>query len=686
MNAKKLSRRAFLKVAFVSGSAMLVSLYLEGCQGDLPATPTLPPTGLSATPLNPTAASPTLAANPEASYAPNVFLRVHGTNKITVVVNKVELGQGISTGLAMWAAEEMDVPWENVEVEISYADSQFGDQSTSGSNSMISSYSAYRRVGALARNVLIAVAADFWSVSAADCTTQAGLVIHPDGEQSLSYGQLVERAAVPEFLDGLNISTQAELAQEEDFELAGLPTRPYFNPQIVTGKAVYGMDVKLPGMVYATLTQIPFRNTKVVELDDSLARQVPGVEDVFETDFGVVVIARDTWAAFKGQDALQIKWAKREKSEISSAQYEQEMLAAIDRDKSNDPNILQAVYKMPYLAHATMEPMNCTADVRADSCQVWAPTQYPQDAFEVARQTGLPDSAIRVNIPLVGGGFGRRIKVDYVEQAVAISQRIQKPVKLVWQRREDIRHDFYHPMSFNLMSVDLRKIKLPDRSEYTVPGKSAAVYTGAWRSASNLTPAFVRECFIDEIAEAVGKDPLELRLEIEPSILHGVLQAAAEQAGWGSALPSGWGRGIACHATWGTTPAAHVVEVSVSEQGVVRVQRVVCALDCGLAVNPDLVKAQMEGGVIFGLTAALKGEITIEMGQVVQSNFNDYPLLRMDEAPQIEVILLNKLSGVLGVGEMALPPILPAVVNAIYNATGARVRHLPVRPEDLTGG
>jgi isoquinoline 1-oxidoreductase beta subunit len=680
MGEIKLNRRGFLKVSFVSGTAMLVSMYLEGCS-ETPALSNQPDQG--PTNVSPAQKTPTLQTNPDAMYEYNVFLRIHGTGKVTVVVNKVELGQGISTGLAMWAAEELDVPWEDVEIEIAYADRQFGNQDTAGSHSMTSSFDDYRRFGALAKNVLVAIAAEIWGISPEECTTNAGMVIHPDQELQMSYGQLVEYAANQEFLDGLDVSKKALLTKEEDFEIVSTPVKMFQAPQIVTGKAVYGMDIKLPDMVYATLSQPPVPNTSPQTIDTSQAMQVPGVEEVLETEFGVAVIARNTWAAFKGQQALQIEWSKSNKDEVSSESYEKEMLDKIAKNMANNPNLLQEIYKMPYLAHATMEPMNCTADVRSDSCLIWAPTQFPMSALRAAFRTGLSTSAIRVNIPLVGGGFGRRINVDYVEQAVTISQRIQKPVKLIWQRQDDIRHDFYHPMSFNLMSVDLRDVKLPSRRDYSVPRRSSCVETGAWRSASNLTPAYARECFIDEIAEKTGKDPLQLRLEIEPKLLHNVLRTVAEKSGWGETLPEGWGRGIACHATWNSTPAAHVVDVSVSESGEVTVHKVVCAIDCGYPVNPDSVKAQMEGGIIFGLTAALKGEIRIENGRVKQSNFNDYPILRMNEAPEIEVYILSELDNLQGVGEMALPPILPAVANAIYNATGVRVRHLPIRPEDL---
>jgi isoquinoline 1-oxidoreductase beta subunit len=342
--------------------------------------------------------------------------------------------------------------------------------------------------------------------------------------------------------------------------------------------------------------------------------------------------------------------------------------------------MLAAVYEVPHLAHATAEPLSCVADVRSDSCEVWAPTQDPAGArSRIRSETRLPDEAITVHIPIIGGGFGRRLQADYVEEAVEISANIGEPIKLVWTREDDIQHGYYHPMSVHYVRGSLTDPGLPwvtSRTDSLIPN-------GPWRSVTNFTDAFVRECFLDEMAVALGRDPLELRLEIEPPSLHPVLEKAASEAGWGSDLPQGWGRGIACHSTWNATPVALVAEVSVSSDAQVRVHKVVCAVNCGLVINPNMVEEQMEGGIVFGLSAALKGSITFENGRAQQSNFHDYPILSISEMPVVETHILPSEYPPSGVGEMSIPAIAPAVFNAVYAATGKRVRHMPLRSSDL---
>jgi isoquinoline 1-oxidoreductase beta subunit len=326
--------------------------------------------------------------------------------------------------------------------------------------------------------------------------------------------------------------------------------------------------------------------------------------------------------------------------------------------------------------------MNCIADVRSDHCEVWAPTQNPGQALSrIYNITGLPSANTQIHIPRVGGGFGRRLQVDYIEQALQISSKAGAPVKLIWRREEDIQHGFFHPLSVHHASVNLENPDMPQIKSKTFQSWDDLIY--AWRSVTNFTDALVRECFLDEMAVALNRDPLELRLELAPRSLHEVLELAATKAGWGEPLPEGWGRGIASWSTWSVSPVAQVAEVSVSPEGTIRVERVVCAIDCGLVINPDMVEAQMEGGIVWGLTAALKGSIDIENGQVKQSNFDDYPLLKMDEMPQVEVYIVLSDRSPTGVGEMGVPPAAPAVLNAIFNATGKRIRHLPVRPEDF---
>jgi isoquinoline 1-oxidoreductase beta subunit len=452
----------------------------------------------------------------------------------------------------------------------------------------------------------------------------------------------------------------------------------------VTGEAVFGADVKVPGMLYAAVARCPVFGGSPAGFDASRARATEGVRHVLEIDSGIAVVADHTWAAIRGREALEISWNEGANAELTSAAIRRRTAAAATRPGSTKRSLLEAVYEIPYEAHATMEPMNCVADVREDRCEVWAPTQNPQGAKREAMSiTGLPGDAVRVHVTLLGGGFGRRLKVDYVTEAVQVSRAIGAPVQVLWTRDDDMQHDHYHPLSHHFVSA--RTDASPaDRTEQSFSADSV-VPTGAWRSVGNFPEAYARECFLDEFAAATGKDPYELRLELYPARARGVTTLAATRAGWGSPLPAGRGRGIAYHATFGATHVAMVAEVSVDGRGTIRVHHVVCAVDCGRVINPDTVAAQMEGGVAFGLTAALKAEITIAEGRVEQSNFHDCPMLRMDEMPVVEVHIVESDEDPTGIGEMAVPPIVPAVANAVFAATGKRIRKVPMRAGDLRG-
>jgi len=477
-------------------------------------------------------------------------------------------------------------------------------------------------------------------------------------------------------------SQEVTLKAPTDFGLIGTSVPRFENGKIVDGSAIYGIDVKIPAMLYAAVARCPVFDGTVAEADASQVGAIQGIQHVVQISSGVAVVADSTWAALQGRRALQVTWDEGRNAELSSESIRQDLAERVTPSGStDDANTLEAIYEMPFLAHVNPEPMNCVADVREDSCEVWAPTQNLDGTkARTMALTGLSREAVRVRVPMIGGGFGRRLEVDYVEDAVRISRAVGAPVKVMWTREDDMQHDYYHPYSYHRMSVNLDDPnRLTRRSR-----ESSHIPTGAWRSATNLAPAFVEECFMDEIAAALDRDPYELRMELPRyQQLYGALELAATKANWGAPLPDGWGRGIACWSTWNVTPTVVVVEVSVNDDGFIRVHRAVCAIECGIVINPDIVKAQMEGGIVMGLTAALKGEITLRNGHVQQSNLHDYPLLRFDEMPTIEVYIVPSDRNPSGAGEMAVPPTPPALLNAIFVATGKRIRKLPVRPEDL---
>jgi CO/xanthine dehydrogenase Mo-binding subunit len=505
------------------------------------------------------------------------------------------------------------------------------------------------------------------------------MVHHAETGNWFTYAELVEPASEIPISDVAGTAVTKDAGQ---YQIIGTPVADRGSQEMLDGSIVYGSDITLPGMLYAAMAFPPQLRGRVAAFDASQTMQVPGVQGAFAIDSGVAVVADSTWSALQGVEALQVDWEPGENAQLSSTSVRDDFLANLDLPASEDSQILEAVYEVPFYVHAPLEPMNCVADVTSSSCEVWAPTQNPGHAqSRVSALTGLSRENIQFHIPRVGGGFGRRLLVDYVEQAVQISSRAGAPVKLTWTREQDMQHGYFHPLSIHHARTDLSQPALPRVNSQTFESWDDLTY--AWRSVTNFTDAFVRECFLDEMAHALGRDPYELRLELLPSQLHNVLETVVANSSWGEPLPPGSGRGIACWSTWNVTPVAQVAEVSVSEAGQVHVHRVVCAIDCGLVVNPDMVTAQMESGIVWGLTAALKGSIDIENGSVLQSNFADYPILKIDEMPQVEVHLVSRDRRPTGVGEMGVPPAAPAVLNAIFSATGKRIRHIPVQPQDL---
>lgn len=693
----KLSRRKFLGTVAIGSSSLVVSFCLPGKTA--PAE-----TGAAPSESSPLSVGATAVQAATNGFKPNAYLEIDPQGNVTVQIFRSEMGQGVETSIPMILADELEADWSKIRIVQAPPSYDYGDQVTGGSVSISGAYDTLRVAGATARETLIAAAAQIWGVPSQSCTAKNGAVIHSSGKQ-LTYGELVSTASK------LSLA-EPRVKDAKDFHIIGTRVAQLDGPHFVDGSAVYGLDVRVPGMLYAAVARCPVFGGKVSSFDATKARAVEGVQSVVQIDSGVAVVADTTWHAFKGRDALQVKWDEGTFATESTATIRQKFNDLITQKKAGlkpaSGHVVEATYDVPYLAHATMEPMNAVSDLRGEKSQVWAPTQNRQQALNVAHQAAGNDHPVDLHVPLIGGGFGRRLMVDYVTEAVQISKAANVPVQVVFSRADDIQHDCYRAASSHYLRAELDAQGNPtswthliashgvDSSYDLVEGANSLPYklgtlnvvplpvqlpipTGYWRSVYNTQNAFANESFIDELAAASGQDPYTYRMALvnDPGMKR-VLELAATKAGWGSALPTGWGRGIACHSTWNATPVAQVAEVSVDEDGTIHVHRVVCAVDCGLAVNPDMVEAQMEGGVIFGLSAALKGEITLEHGSVQQTNLSDYPILRMNEAPTVEVYIVPSTGSPTGIGEMPVPPIAPAVANAVFAATGKRIRQLPM--------
>lgn len=705
------TRRALLKAGLAVGGGLLIGFTLPGMSR-----------------LAIAAASP-------APFAPNAWLRIAPDDTITIVVAKSEMGQGVYTAMPMLVAEELEVDLNRIQIENAppakeYVDPLLGIQATGGSTSVRSGWQPLREAGAAARMMLIAAAAGIWKVKPMGCRAESGMVIHVASQRKLSYGQLAEAAAQQK------IPTKIVLKEPKSFRYLGKAVPRRDTPAKVNGGAVFGIDVKLPDLLTATLLRCPVFEGKVAKYDADAAKAVSGVRQVLQTEDGIAVLADGFWAAKKGRDALKVTWLEGEYAGLDSAGIERQFeeasarSGAIARQQKDvegafkkAANTIEAIYHAPFVAHATMEPMNCTVDLKPDRCEVWVPTQAP--AFvqaTVAQIVSLPLEAVKVHVTYLGGGFGRRFEQDFVAQTARIAKQAGAPVKLVWTREDDLQHDFYRPAAYNRLSAALDrkgqviawkqrivgpsilKRAMPQNLQgdldptsvegsanlpYAIPNilidyvmLNAGVPVGFWRSVGNSQNGFVTESFIDELAVAAGQDPVRYRLKL----LHrhprhrGVLKLAADKADWGKKLPAGEGQGVAVLESFGSY-VAEVAEVAVGQDGEVRVKRVVCAIDCGAVVNPDTIRAQIESAVAFALTATLKGPITVKNGRIEQSNFHDYPLLRIDEMPTVEVHILPSSEAPGGVGEPGVPPLAPAVANAVFAATGKRIRRLPI---DLT--
>jgi isoquinoline 1-oxidoreductase beta subunit len=675
-------------------------------------------------------------------FKPNIWYEITPNNVVTVFVGASEMGQGTHTALAMIIADELDADWKQVRVRQGPAAKEYhnpllGEQLTVASAAVRGFYEPCRKAAAAGRAMLVKAAAATWTVPESDCEANKGKVVHKKSKHTFTYGQICLEAAK------LNVPQDAPLKKESDFRYIGKPTARVDIPAKVKGAAVYGLDVSVPGMHYAVLARPPAYGAKPVSSNEKAAMQVKGVIKVVETPMGLAVCAKSLDAAWKGRDALDVKWDKGVLPQMDNEFIEKTMMAELDKpgskamENGDAKKALEAAakkvrstYFVPYVAHALMEPINCTAYVRKDQCDVWAPTQGQTGAQMLASQiSGLPPEKVNIHTTYMGCGLGRRAAPDFVVEAVIASKATGKPVKVVWTREEDIQYDLFRAATcqrieagldgqgqligwshkavagsiFKLINpkaiqngVDIMSLwglvdfpGSPDgnRILYEIPNfylefliSELPVPVTAWRSVQNGPNAFVTECFIDEMAHAAGKDPIEFRLPLlkESKGAQRVLQVAADKAGWGKPLPKGQGRGIAQHHCFGTDVAA-VAEVSVNEKdGHVKVNRVVVAVDCGLAVNPLNVEGQIQGGVINALSTALKEEVRFANGGVKSANFEDYDILRMSEVPDIEVHIVKGNDKMGGIGEPGVPPTAPAVANAFFNATGVRIRRIPL--------
>jgi isoquinoline 1-oxidoreductase beta subunit len=673
---------------------------------------------------------PTQAAAP---LAPNAWLRIGADESVRVLVDRSEMGQGVATSLPMLLAEELEADWTKVRIEFApaareYFNPLFGMQGTGGSTSVRAAWTPLRQAGAAAREVLIAAAAQTWGVDRATCRAERGAVTHEPTRRRLTYGRLVGRAAA------LPVPTDVPLKSPKDWRIIGKPTKRLDTPPKVTGAAQFGIDVRVPGLLVAVVARCPVFGGKMKSFDAAAAKAVPGVRHVVPISSGVAVLADGYWPAKKGRDALKIEWDEGPNAGVSSASISRLFAEGAARPGAvarhdGDPDrgitaaarTIEATYEMPFLAHATMEPMNCTAHVRADGVDVWAPTQFQTMAQQVGASIGgVPPEKVRVHTTYLGGGFGRRFELDFIQEALEASKAGGgAPVKVIWSREDDTQHAQYRPANYHRMragldgggrpvawthrivapsimarvfpntvqnGLDAEAVEGGKEMAYGVPNvhvdyvlTDTGIPVGFWRSVNNSFNAFAVETFIDELAAAAQADPYEYRrgLLANAPRHRGVLELAATKAGWGAPLPASRARGIAVHKSFESF-VAEVAEVSVSSAGEVRVHRVVCAVDCGMYVNPDTIEAQMQSGIVYGLTAALKGAITIDRGRVQQGNFHDYPMLRMDEMPVVEVHIVPSTEAPGGVGEPGTPPIAPAVANAIFAATGKRIRKLPI--------
>ena len=700
-----LSRREFVAAGVAAGAGLIIGFYLPHGSGSSKET-----------------------------FSPNAYLRITPDNKVTIVVARSEMGQGVRTALPMILAEELEADWKQIEIEQAGASTLYGDQTTGGSASVRTTWDPMRKAGAQAREMLISAAALTWAVPRSSCAAERGRIKHAASGRSLSYGELAGKAST------LPIPTDVPLKQSKDYKIVGQRLARVDSPDKVKGEAVFGIDFRLRGMKFAVLSRCPTIGGKVASFDDKDSKKISGVSYVGKIgDSAVAVVADSVWSAMEGRRVLNVTWDDGPNKDLNSAAVMASLKQAASKKGASlfsagdvtkvAGRRISAEYELPFMAHAPMEPGNCTAHYQGTKCELWAPTQVPQDCRDsVATAIGLDPDQVKVNVTLMGGGFGRRLEHDYAVEAALVSKAINAPVKVIWTRDDDMRFSTYRPASLHQLSATLdgsgypvalihRIISpsisgqkgqptpgnvdpdLPDEAGpvYGIPNYSieyvmaeTPVPLGWMRSVYALQAAFALESFIDELAIAAGKDPVEFRLHLlakdqdlpyfattwKTARMRAVLELAVKKAGLHPQRAAMLHRGVACFGCFASY-MAEVVEITM-ENGQPRVLRVVAAVDCGQVINPSILEQQIQGGIVYGLANALRAKITIEKGRVVQGNFDDYAPLRMDETPVVEVYAVPSQESPTGIGEPSVPPVAPALCNAIYAATKKRIRALPI--------
>jgi isoquinoline 1-oxidoreductase beta subunit len=677
-------------------------------------------------------------------FKPNGWVGIGSDGTVSLTIGKSEMGQGVRTALAMMLADELGADWSRIRlIQASPGPAPFDDLGTGGSGSMEDGWAMMRPAAAAAREMLIAAAATGWNVPPNECRSARGAVQHEATGRQLEFGRLVAAASK------LPVPKNAPLKTRNDFTLIGRRTARIDGHEIVTGRAHYGIDTKVPGMLHASVERPPWKGAQPKKMDEAKARAVRGVRDILHLEGGIAVLAENTWAAIKGRDALAVEWEEASDDAFDSAAHAKRLSAAAREQgystrsekapagTSAAARTIEATYLYPFYAHAPLETMNCFAHVQGDRCKIVVPTQAPNRVQkQVAQLLGTTPDKVEVNVTLIGGGFGRRLAADYALEAAEISRAAKAPVQVLWSRPDDMKHGHFQAASAHYLAAGLDAQNQPVswkhtkagsfhnlsaiepdevRNEawwrgwswgvYDIPYAIQAIETayvpvdlpvkhGPWRAVFAPSSVFARESFLDEVAHESGTDPLAFRLQLleKPDIfrigrreidrrrLRRVLETVRDKSDWGEKLPAGQGRGVACNIYSGTTHIAYVVEVAVDDAGTVKVKRVVAAVDCGLVINPIGVEQQMEGGIVWGISSALKGRITFRNGAAQQSTYADFPVARMSDTPEIEVHIVQSEDATepFGMGEPPVPPIVPAIVNALFAATGKRIRQLPI--------